>query len=393
MEKLKHVCRGMLLIAAVMAIAAACVPPPGLHVQSSHRVSGNVSSPAPPPPGLGPACSVNDDCLRGQICVQGSCRESGVGTSCQSDYDCKEPTYCILGSCRQLGNAGDACKYNNDCVAGMICSNAVCKHTVTGSPCAGDTDCNTPDYCIQGYCQPLQGAGGYCGADQDCTAGLVCAYGICSTSTGGYACSHDNDCIRPNYCILGACRPLGIQGETCQYNYDCEAGLICSGGVCAMSAAGSLCKTDNDCNAPNFCILGSCRPLSDAGGACGLNQDCFAGMVCTNGKCAVSGLGTPCSADADCNEPDYCIVGYCRPLSGQGGVCNQNGDCVSGLICSGTVCVQSVTGTPCSVDADCSSPDYCIVGYCRPLSGQGGVCAADQDCLSPLICQNGMCVY
>ena len=434
--------------AAVLEVAA-CSGGYSYSTQSSFgagTTGGNLSSPG----GGAVGCTTTDQCPRGQVCSAGYCQAAVAVTGCKGDYECTPPNFCIMSTCRPLGNAGEACIYNNDCLSGMICSGGACTVTTFGSPCKTDSDCNAPNYCIMSYCRPLSGQGGVCAADQDCVAGLVCSYGICSSTSSGYACQSDNDCLRPNYCIVGFCRPLSDPGGPCQYNYDCKVGMICSAGACLVTATGSPCNHDNDCTppnfcivaqcrplsgvggvcaqsidcisglvcssgycasptagvvasvpcgsdtncaAPNYCIVGYCRPLSYAGGVCAVNQDCQAGLVCSNGSCVQSTYGTPCTADADCAAPNYCIVGYCRPLSSAGGKCGKNNDCLAGMVCSNGICVQSQTGTPCTADADCVYPDYCIVGYCRPLQGAGGICSINSDCQSGLVCVNGTCTY
>lgn len=282
-----------------------------------------------------------------------------------------------------------------------------------------------------------------------------------ATNTQGATCGSDADCVPPLYCILGGCRPLGKTGDSCGQDIDCEMPLLCTGGKCVQPAGpsavyGTPCTSDANCQAPLYCILKTCRYLGNPGEACEFDYDCHIPYICKNGKCANASYTPPpvttssttsasgswvwsatvnanvsigagggggaksCSADDQCVKPDYCIVGYCRPLQPDGGVCNYNNDCKNGT-CTGGICgtgggggsggsctvndncplyntciagkcVPSATGTACSSDSDCQPPNYCIVGACRPLQGVGGVCNISADCQSGLNCVSGTCV-
>jgi hypothetical protein len=367
-----------------------------------------------------------DACESGAKSVASTTTQAAAG-GCTSDSQCTPPKYCILGSCRPLGSSGETCAFDYDCVAPLVCSGGICgqavRSTVVGAACSNDSHCQAPLFCILGGCRYLGNSGDGCAFDYDCNAPLVCQSGKCavtgsaaSTSTAyGTPCQSDTQCTAPLFCILGTCRYLGNPGDACAYDYDCYSPYKCTGGKCSVSASagagasgsddlkapaifgtkssvqGSLCTSDSDCQSPLFCILGICRPISKVGDVCGVNQDCVSGSTCIGGKCVQSAYGAACSTDADCAKPNYCILGYCRPISNEGGPCGQNQDCLAGMICSGGKCVKSKTGTACKSHADCSSPDYCIVGFCRPLSSVGGVCATAADCQAGLKCAGGFC--
>jgi hypothetical protein len=284
-----------------------------------------------------------------------------------------------------------------------------------GTPCATDAQCVAPLYCILGGCRQLGNQNDQCAYDYDCVQPLACIGGVCSQASGpstvlGSACENDSHCQAPLYCILGGCRYLGNVGDGCQFDYDCNAPMICNQGRCADAGGGAsavfgtACQSDANCTPPLFCIQKSCRPLGNPGDGCDIDQDCYSPYICSGGSCTVEGLkgvtittggaasaGHACTADEQCTKPNYCIVGQCRPLQPTGGICAINEDCVAGHTCVQSACQKSVTGTACKSDMDCNPPNYCIVGACRPLSGQGGICNIDADCMSPLRCVGGAC--
>jgi hypothetical protein len=284
---------------------------------------------------------------------------AGAPGGCASDKDCAPPSFCILGGCRPIGQSGDQCAYDWDCAQPLVCPSGTCaqpaaKSTVVGSACSSDAGCEPPLYCILGGCRYLGNVGDGCEFDFDCVAPLACSSGRCS-GTGGAAaaygtpCQSDASCTPPLFCIKATCRPLGNPGDGCDIDGDCYSPYVCTAGACAVSgqvasagagSSGPSCTSDGDCVKPNYCIVGACRPLQPTGGICALSQDCVVGHTCVGGKCAKSVTGTPCTHDNDCNPPDYCIVGACRPLSGAGGVCSIDADCQSGLACQGGSCAQ-----------------------------------------------------
>jgi hypothetical protein len=344
------------------------------------------------------------------------------GATCGSDADCVPPLYCILGGCRPIGKTGDSCGQDIDCELPLLCSGGKCVQTagpsnVYGTPCTSDANCQAPLFCILSTCRYLGNKGDACGVTIDCYEPLVCTNGICTQTsvtpaptpgptTGvastvwGTACTSDAGCQPPLYCILKTCRYLGNPGESCEFDYDCHIPYVCTNGKCANATGGTAggsiggsastawsatvsgyvsigggggggaksCSADDQCVKPDYCIVGYCRPLQPDNGVCTYNNDCKSG-TCTGGLCGTGSTGV-----------------------GSGGACTVNENCPLYNTCIAGKCTPSTTGTSCKTDNDCQPPNFCIVGACRPLQGAGGVCNITADCLSGLSCINGTCV-
>jgi hypothetical protein len=369
------------------------------------QISSTAQTSAPPPP-AGGASNVQ-------------------GTPCQADSGCVAPLYCIVGQCRPLGEIGGPCALDIDCKLPYICQSGSCSagsSTVFGSACTSDANCQAPLFCILSTCRYLGNNGDPCGQTIDCYSPLVCSNGACqyttpTTPTGttagkstvyGTPCNSDNDCQSPLFCIKKICRYLGNPGDGCDYDYDCYSPYVCSNGVCGTgigggTAGGSVggsvsgsastvwsatvsgyvsiggggggaksCTADDQCVKPDYCIVGYCRPLQPDGGECKWNNDCKNG-TCTNGACGTGGVG---GGGSSANKP-----------------CGKNDDCPLYNICISGTCTPSKTGDACLSDNDCMPPNYCIVGQCRPLQGVGGVCNINADCQSGLYCKNYTCSY
>ncbi len=116
-------------------------------------------------------------------------------------------------------------------------------------------------------------------------------------------------------------------------------------------------KKCRGCPACTQCVKGKCRTVPDRT-ACGGVCD-----ECVGGQCV------PKAAGATCGGTNQCLNGVCnaRPdcLSAGEGGCAVHQNCCSGD-CPGTppthdFCLQGITGTPCKVNADCTSEE--CVGY------------------------------
>lgn len=304
------------------------------------------------------------------------------GAGCSSDKDCEPPLYCILGGCRTLGNVGEGCALDIDCNLPLYCSGGICtkgSSSVYGTACTSDANCQAPLFCILGTCRYLGNAGDTCGQTIDCYEPMVCTNGKCTSEAGplmqyGVACGGDADCQAPLFCIKNTCRYLGNPGDACDYDYDCYSPYICVSGKCTASSPVTATTTTT----PGVAVSGKTSWSAT------IKADVSIG--------AGGGGAKACAADDQCVKPDYCIVGYCRPLQPEGGVCNWNNDCQLYHTCVSGQCVKSATGSSCKSDNDCAPPNYCIVGSCSSLQGVGGVCNINGDCQAGLSCVGNTCV-
>ncbi|MBW2262657.1 MAG: trypsin-like peptidase domain-containing protein [Deltaproteobacteria bacterium] len=287
------------------------------------------------------------------------------------------------------------------------------EHYPLGATCANDSQCEWIYHCIDGTCQHLHDAGMPCKGDLDCYYPYLCYKDIC-TKMGmeGDFCENDSQCMAKFYCILNACREPGKVGDPCTSFQHCEAPLACTANKCtecsvggSSSQHGAACCDDSNCTPPLYCIINQCVPLGGGGDPCAVDMDCNSN-ICEKGACqgggmsigSLGGMNASCSSDGECSSPYYCVVGQCRPLSDQGDPCSYDGDCVSPLICKAGVCGNlGAVGTPCKSFMECQTGLGCLNSTCSncTITGQsstlGNPCCDDGNCASPMYCILGQC--
>lgn len=138
-----------------------------------------------------------------------------------------------LAGCSGGGGVGDACGGNDDCGGGLQCLNGRCALRCVRAPQCGDGySCDPSGLCIPAHAQ----AGDKCKSEVDCEAGLSCrlngaevdsenrliASCAAEYSTGptGAACDFDSDC-RNGTCEVGHCVDLCRQDRDCPLNFSC----------------------------------------------------------------------------------------------------------------------------------------------------------------------------
>lgn len=148
-----------------------------------------------PPAG---SCSGDDDCLFGEECIRGFCRE-GRGPECQRDSDCKSGEECRSNSCVK---ASGGCRSDADCGSGEECSNGSCRRRSGG--CSSNSDCSRGQACENGACVTQKSKateGQPCPSGvSDCVSGLVCVIGASLNATCQRRCAKSSDCSGGFYC-------------------------------------------------------------------------------------------------------------------------------------------------------------------------------------------------
>jgi len=140
-----------------------------------------------------------------------------------------------------------------------------------------------------------------------------------------------------------------------------------AGCIAAVQGASCTALLDNT-------VVGCQLPGTRADGlACGFGSQCKSGFCRKAGTCGVCGA---------------------RPAAGD--ACNENGDCVTGLVCNGDNgkkrCVAPVAaGQTCSATQPCVSGQSCKVGTCTALAGAGQQCWGEGSCdiAQSLFCNTG----
>ena len=153
----------------------------------------------------------------------------------------------------------------------------------------------------------------------------------------------------------------------------CEAALE------GTIAEGGDCELDEECEGAQYCRVdggcpGTCTRLEQAGGVCSDNSDCVSGLMCgETGRCVA-----PAKADEACKqgEPD-CGAGYL--CLGEDAAANTPGTCRQ---------VESTfsgkTGDDCSLETNLCATGYAceitkldpIGGTCAGMVGSGDTCRA-----------------
>jgi len=87
--------------------------------------------------------------------------------------------------------------------------------------CTGDEDCPGDDnLCVGGYCEQE------CTEDANCDAGYLCTEGVCLKRGYCRECQTDGNCEMGKQCDHGWCH------ATCSADGDCDSGKRCTGGFC-----------------------------------------------------------------------------------------------------------------------------------------------------------------
>jgi hypothetical protein len=234
-------------------------------------------------------------------------------------------------------------------------------------------------------------------------------------------CAQSERCLMLDDAKVGLCRQRAV--SACQQaeltagvaagrlRYDAQKAADCINDYAKVECS----ATPDACNAV-FEGLGA----EDAG--CLVAEECQAGTFCYLGGNACPSRCTAYEpVDAGCNFADrQCdpVTANCRFANGlyncaarqpDGGTCVYWSDCLDGLACINSVCVQEIakTGEPCSVNQGyplCGADEFCrlplgqtnVPGVCTKKAALGGVCSGYGTCLPGLRCSSnystGKCV-
>lgn len=101
---------------------------------------------------------------------------------------------------------------------------------------------------------------------------------------------------------LGGCKKLAASGSQCNFNADCEEGLVCAGNFCRPTCNPDAGNPDRDCPAGWRCRSSGpgggnrpvCLPPGEQG-YCAYHSDCIEPLVCVQGRC-----DSQCRTARDC---------------------------------------------------------------------------------------------
>ena len=316
-------------------------------------------------------CSTDDACDANAHCDESCVLDEANGAVCDEDSDCVSG-HCQNGFCC---DSGDCCAALSDCVESYteaaVCDDAatcqgsrldaVCTAATCGavavdddSACDAQTlalDCSPydPVYCTGVVTQSAPVCPTSCGTDADCVAQAHCDAGACAWDVAlGGACDQDIDC-GSGHCDNGVCCQ---SGDCCLTAEDCPAGYS-SAPVCHDPASCQGNRKDAACDLDSYSCESLFVPDDSACDASTQSDGCgsFADVYCS-GDVTQSAPTCPdeCTTDEDCDADANCELAVCVPDSGNGGVCDTDGDCQSGH-CDNGFCCDS--GTCCSTGLDC----------------------------------------
>ena len=244
-----------------------------------------------------------------------------------------------------------------------------------GASCGDDVDndCDNPDTCdIDHVCQPNYApAGGACTDPSGyCKVNPLCdGAGLCTSAVNkadGEACGSAEltECDTPDSCLAGVCEPNYIPAGTACGDVttvtECNLADSCDGvGLCASNLleAGTPCgdATENECNQADQCdTAGVCdsRLIPDAT-ACGddATSECDKPDSCLAGVCAANLI-----ADGTvCNDGESTVVYRCSDTDCSATPQRQ----VVGWTCATGLCAEVITPEWESVGEACTTTEVC----------------------------------
>lgn len=199
---------------------------------------------------------------------------------------------------------------------------------------AGCGSRHAPNHCDGSDCEPASNPLSECAGDGDCPTGQFCIQGECLPAT---ECSRDNDCPFGEFCVAatGAC-------VECLTEAHCQPPEICrDDGTCGAALG---CRDDRDCRD------GVCELSSQSCVECLVDDHCPFGNVCEANLCRFHNSGEmPCAAQSDCDPfGRLCRDNVCA-------LCVADAECGSGKICSAGICTRdgSTTEISCTTQVDC----------------------------------------
>ncbi len=194
-------------------------------------------------------------CDDGNACTADSCSPDGGcqwdaldGLACSDQDVCTIGDVCVGDQCQPGADTVD-CNDGNECTLDLCHPVSGCFHELNDNPCCDDVGANICDdgqWCTTDSCDPETGACFHdandflCNDGDPCTGPDMCADGIC---TGPPAdCDDDNPCTEDSCDALSGCVHLPLDGTVCDDGLDCSTGDICASGLCVADLTNCGCQ-------------------------------------------------------------------------------------------------------------------------------------------------------
>ena len=301
--------------------------------------------------------------------------------------------------CAAPGGSSPTCDPQSDCAKkdGTCECSAGDAHlfgnVCPGTPCSVDSQCSSIEFCTNGVCTLKEASGGTCSFSSGCLDSCCCTVpdvsgSVCSTQTGCAASGGTCQCAAGDAGLFGGVCP----GTPCGEDSQCSTIEFCTGGVCTLKQpTGGPCAFSSGCS--DFCC---CTSPGGSAPTCGEQGACFNGggtCECSAGDAHLFGgvcPGTPCSVDGQCSSLEFCTGGVCTLKQPSGGPCAFSSGCFDSCCCDLNGADTCSLQGACAEDGgscECSSGDAHLFGGICP----GTPCGQDNQCSSVEFCTGGAC--
>ena len=330
------------------------------------------------------SCGSNQDCSEGFYCdLEGYCTQLTAFVRC-GDQKCFAPEVCVNGQSCMVVEQGGANAMDIDIpLAGM---------TITDSSTAGMTPLDAqldqgPRDMSDGYTyidlefrdmspprdmetDPLmRDQGGQdCQSPCDCPPGLGCVSNSCTVSPTPIYCCGSNACPPGETCQTTDGVWDRCSESSCATACDCDPGLGCIAGQCALGDYPLFCCDQGSCPNNMACenrqgIRGMCPAR-----ACTTACDCPSGQRCVNESCILTEETLFCCDQGSCPSGSACQSTSGTYSTCQDGVsCTTACDCMAGLSCIDGACILAESPLFCCENSFCPAGERCESSLGGPL--------------------------
>lgn len=311
-------------------------------------------------------CEDNTECLGGEICRGGNCREacahddpcSGVFEACALDR-----SYCV------------------ECVDETHCGrNQECRENRCVFSCAGDAACQDGFHCDSGSGRCVEDE---CETDEECGGGFRCLRMVC-VPIDAIVCQADSRWCDGNVLVTCSRDGTSESRDACdeQVCVTSDDGARCADVICTPNEIGCsdretafLCdgtgtvQTDSTCAEGRYCADGTCRDE-----ACEpQSQICDGDVLLSCNEEGTSTTATRCAELSECSESAFgcsCVERSCELRTCSPGSARCVGESRQECTRDGLTYLEPV---------DCGDDEVCIAGTCQPESCEPAavLCAGD----------------
>lgn len=308
------------------------------------------------------ACPAPDlPCVHAMACnpETGACDLTilaAAGTPCDMDSDvCSLETCDALGLCAATGDL-ELCESE---AATTPCYSWSCEKTLGCQPGAflDDLACDDEDGCSENDVCSAD-AMACVGAPVPTDDGNPCTADSCVDGEVIHAPDDGVACGEPGICEVALCSGGACNSGFAEDGSSCEAGKICSGGSCVLTACPGDCGScelcdiatatcvatvdGTSCGTEKICVAGACKPAT-------CDPPCGACQVCEpiTQTCPPAPDGVECPDDGDPCTEDGCLLGLCdHEMKANGTSCGEDAQCQEGACLSAGACPVWTAGLP-----------------------------------------------